>query len=101
MNFYNLPANIHLDQADHFTNQNAMDTLPWSCDFGPDLDRVETCGFYNHESGDIRIVPNEGLTETVGTGPPSESIHVHGNLFKILYFYKCCKTTFVTIMIFW
>ena len=76
-------ANIHLEIADHFTNPNSMDTLPWSCDFGPDLDHAETCGFYNHESGTILMVPHVGLTETEGTGPPLDSIHLQGKLMQI------------------
>ena len=65
-------------------NPEAMEQLPWSCDFGETVAHFDLCGFKHGEQGTVQLVPHEGTTPTEGTGPPPENIEENGEeLLKI------------------
>lgn len=52
--------------------------LPWSCDFGYNMQMPNLCGFQQDKQDDFNWLPNINGTETLFTGPKEENYLEHG-----------------------
>ena len=66
------------DSGNVYTNPTSMNQLPWSCNFGSNIEHVDYCGFIQDDTDDMEWIPIVGPTPTNYTGPPESSLDEHG-----------------------